>query len=88
MTVPAQKPECERPTADGIARATLTAAFCGFLLAKLAAPEVLDTRLSVTSQLLLLLATLSLAAAAAGGRFLRGRSSRRGAVTGSRVCRR
>ncbi len=88
MTFPAQKSDCERPTVDGIARAALTTAFCGFLLAKLAAPEVLDTRLSVTSQLLLLLATLLLTTTAAAVWYRRGRSSRAGEVSGGRACRR
>jgi len=43
------------------------------LLAEVAAPEVLDTRLSVTSQLLLLLATLPLAATAVGWFYGSGR---------------
>ncbi len=46
-------------------RTSVTGAFCGFLLIKLAAPEVLDTGLSVGSQLLLLVVALLLAAAAA-----------------------
>jgi len=46
-------------------RTAVTAAFCSFLLIKLAAPEVFGTSLSIGSQLVLLLMVLSLAGVAA-----------------------
>lgn len=55
----------DRLRLEAALRTAVTAAFCSFLLIKLAAPEVLDTRLSIGSQLVLLGTVLSLAAAAA-----------------------
>ncbi len=60
--------------AEAVFRTSVTVAFCVFLLIKLAAPELLDTGLSVASQLLLLIALL-LAAAAAGWSARAGRSA-------------
>ncbi len=54
-----------RPTPEAALRAAVTAAFCSFLMIKLAAPEVFGTSLSIRSQLVLLLMVLSLAAVAA-----------------------
>ncbi len=62
------------PAAEAVFRTSVTVAFCVFLLIKLAAPELLDTGLSVASQLLLLVALL-LAAAAAGWSARAGRSA-------------
>ncbi len=69
-TVPAPQPVA----AGAVFRTSLNVAFCVFLLVKLAAPELLDTGLSVASQLLLLIALL-LAAAAAGWSARAGRSA-------------
>ncbi len=51
--------------AEAVFRTSVTVAFCAFLLIKLVAPELLDTGLSVTSQVLLLV-TLLMAATLAG----------------------
>ncbi len=59
--------------AEAVFRTSVTVAFCVFLLIKLAAPELLDTGLSVASQLLLI--ALLLAAAAAGWSARAGRSA-------------
>jgi len=85
--------------AEAVFRTSVTVAFCVFLLIKLAAPELLDTGLSVASQLLLLIALL-LAAAATGwaardGRSAKGRDASRptpprpkGSPVSSRIQRR
>jgi hypothetical protein len=73
MTVPTVSPP-QRLAGEAVFRTSVTVAFCVFLLIKLAAPELLDSGLSVASQLLLLVALL-LAAAATGWSARAGRSA-------------
>ncbi len=78
MTVPTVSAP-QPPAAEAVFRTSVTVAFCVFLLIKLAAPELLDTGLSVASQLMLLIALLLAAAAARwsarAGRSVEGRDA-------------
>jgi len=73
MTVPTVSAP-QHLAGEAVFRTGVSVAFCVFLLIKLAAPELLDTGLSVASQLLLLIALL-LAAAVAGWAARAGRSA-------------